>query len=140
MNGSRPMSASSPMLRRVPGIGIELSSSRASRLSRSIGSLLKSAPDRLQLPDGAAAHQQHRAHQQEDEALDLVRHAALGEEDVKAQRAGCERRQDEHDRDNYRNGFHGAMLSPWYHSRSPRRTPQEIPWQSRSATACPTAS
>jgi hypothetical protein len=95
------MSASIPMLNRVPGIGIELSSSQARRSSRSPTLCLslifafQPAPDRPQLPQHAAADEEHRGDQHQHEAFDLVRHAALGQKDGEAEGAD-ERRAGEH--------------------------------------------
>ena len=95
------MSASIPMLSRVPGIGIELSSSQARRSSRSPTLCLslifafQPAPDRPQLPQHAAADEEHRGDQHQHEAFDLVRHAALGQKDGEAEGAD-ERRAGEH--------------------------------------------
>src|SRR6185436_19014825 len=50
--------------------------------------LVQPLADFAQLPVQEAAEHQHRGDQEQHEALDLVCHAALGEEDVEAERGG----------------------------------------------------
>jgi len=60
---------------------------QAALIARELVLLVERLADCAQLPQHATADEQHRRDQHQDEALDLVRDAALGEEDVEPERA-----------------------------------------------------